>query len=283
MDYSFQVSYNEDDMKNYFKGASGRGIKDTLIVKIRNDGSRGWMPFKGGFKCLKEKSNIFFDDNPIAEEVYPNSSIEIVLNFPRIADNKNYGNCFTTLQLYYKEKTYNDVTIKFNKPYDLLGNSIIGEGHIEKQEEENVPDYFNPQKMQEEMKQKQKEENNEGNEIKQVEEKKDDIYTIVKKFRSAFQFSKLDYPDDYLKELLEKTDNDFQKAMMIHLDLEDKKKDSNKKKSKTESGLKDLVKEFRKAYQLSEEDYPDDVIKKALVKKEGNFENTFEELMSFIE
>lgn len=285
MDYSFKVNYNEDYMKNYFKGASGIGIKDTLIVRLTNNGLKGWMPFKGSFKCLEEKSNIYFDNNLIAEEVYPNSSIEIVLNFSRVAKNKNYGNCFTTLQLVYKENSYNYITIRFNKPYDLLGNSIIGEGHIEKEEEE-VPNYFNPQKMQEEIEQKQNEENNEGNkenEMKKIEEKKDDMNTIIKKFRSAFQFSKLDYPDDYLKQLLEKANNDFQQAMMIHIDLEDKKKDLYKKKVKEEDGLNSLVKEFRKAYQLSEQDYPDDVIKKALVKKEGNFDNAFEELMSFIE
>lgn len=280
MDYSFTVNYNEDEMKNYFKGVSGMGIKDTLIVKLTNNGSKGWMPFKGSFKCLEEKSNIFFDTNPINEEVYPNGSIEIVLNFPRIAKNKNYGNCFTTLQLEYKENSYNDITIKFNKPYDLLGNEIINEENIQKNEDEKIPNYFQPQNIQEEIEQKQKEK---GKEENNQEEKKDDIDIIVKKFRSAFQFSKLDYPDDYLKQLLEKANNDFQKAMMIHLDLEDKKLEMNKEKVKKEDELNSLVEEFRKAYQLAKEDYSDDVIKKALVKKEGNFDNAFEELMSFIE
>lgn len=280
MDYSFTVNYNEDEMKNYFKGVSGMGIKDTLIVRLTNNGSKGWMPFKGSFKCLEEKSNIFFDTNPINEEVYPNGSIEIVLNFPRIAKNKNYGNCFTTLQLEYKENSYNDITIKFNKPYDLLGNEIINEENIQKNEDEKIPNYFQPQNIQEEIEQKQKEK---GKEENNQEEKKDDIDIIVKKFRSAFQFSKLDYPDDYLKQLLEKANNDFQKAMMIHLDLEDKKLEMNKEKVKKEDELNSLVEEFRKAYQLAKEDYSDDVIKKALVKKEGNFDNAFEELMSFIE
>ena len=71
--------------------------------------------------------------------------------------------------------------------------------------------------------------------------------------------------------------------MMIHLDLEDKKLEMNKEKVKKEDELNSLVEEFRKAYQLAKEDYSDDVIKKALVKKEGNFDNAFEELMSFIE
>ena len=289
MDYSFKVSYNEDDMKNYFKGVSGMGIKDTLIVKLTNTGSRGWMPFKGSFKCLEEKSNIFFDTIPIAEEVYPNNSTEIVLNFPRIAKNKNYGNCFTTIQLMYKENSYNYTTIKFNKPYDLLGNSIIPEGQIEKEEEEKIPNYFQPQKMQEEIeqkqKQKQKEENEENEKYIEIEkeEKKDDINIIIKKFRSAFQFSKLDYPDNYLKQLLEKANNDFQEAIMIHIDLEDKKKELNKGKVKNEDDLNSLIKEFRKAYQLAKEDYSDESIKKILIQNEGDFNNTFEELMSFIQ
>ena len=40
---------------------------------------------------------------------------------------------------------------------------------------------------------------------------------------------------------------------------------------------------FRKAYQLSEEDYSNERIKEVLAKKNGNFENAFEELMSFIQ
>ena len=53
-------------------------------------------------------------------------------------------------------------------------------------------------------------------------------------------------------------------------------------KSKNEKGLCELAEEFRKAYQLSPQDYSDKVIKDALKKKEGNFNNAFEELMSFI-
>ena len=82
--------------------------------------------------------------------------------------------------------------------------------------------------------------------------------------------------------MLDKAKNDFQEAMMLHLDNEDKKKEDNKQKVKSEEGLNSLVEQFRKEYQLSPEDYSDEIIKKALIKKEGDFNNTFEELMSFI-
>ena len=32
MDYSFEVTNYEEEMKNYFKGVSGRHIKDTLFM-----------------------------------------------------------------------------------------------------------------------------------------------------------------------------------------------------------------------------------------------------------
>ena len=71
--------------------------------------------------------------------------------------------------------------------------------------------------------------------------------------------------------------------MMLHLDLEDKKMEEKKNKSKTSQGLDELVPEFRKAYQLSEQDYSNERLKEVLAKKNGNFENAFEELMSFIQ
>ena len=308
MDYSFAVEYNENYMVNYFKGTSGVNIKDTLIVNIRNSGSKGWMAFKGSFRCVEEKSNLFFDETLIAEEAYPNGRLEIVLNFSRTAKNKNHGNCFTTIQLTYKGQSYNEVTIRFTKDYDLFGNKLepeqmeqkeepiniivnkpeeekeqniqigggfgvvgdkqIEEGKVEKEEEKKIQ-YLQPENIKKKLSIKE-------------EEKKDDEHAMIIKFRSAFQFSKLDYPDEYLKGLLDKAKNDFQKALMIHLENEDRKAEDNKKKSKNEDGLNSLLVQFRKEYQLSPEDYPDDVIKKALQKKEGNFNNAFEELMSFI-
>ena len=260
MSYSFEVINNEDNMINYFKGEIGLGIKDTLIVNIRNNGSKGWQKYSGYFKCLEEKSNIYFDNSQIPQEVYPNGLLEIVLNFSRIEKNKNSGKCFTTLQLIYKDEIYNDITINFYKDYDLFGKKIVIEEHIEK-EDNNKKDYFNQPNIIE----------------------KEDNEIIIKKFRSAFQFSKNDFSDDYLKELLKQAKNNFQTAMMIHIENEDKKKELNKQKVKNENEIYSLIDEFRNVYQLSKDDYPDDVIKKALQKKEGNFENTFEELMSFIE
>jgi hypothetical protein len=273
------------------------------------------MAFKGSFRCVEEKSNLFFDETLIAEEAYPNGRQEIVLNFSRTAKNKNHGNCFTTIQLTYKGQRYNEVTIRFIKDYDLFGNKLepeqmeqkeegkeepiniivnkpdeekeqniqigggfgvvgdkqVEEGKVEKEEEKKIK-YFQPENIKEKLPNKEEEKR----------EKKDDEHAMIIKFRSAFQFSKLDYPDEYLKGLLDKAKNDFQTALMIHLENEDLKTEENKKKSKNEDGLNSLLVQFRKEYQLSPEDYPDDVIKKALQKKEGNFNNAFEELMSFI-
>ena len=273
MQYSFRVKKNEDNMVNYFKNTSGLDIKDTLIVTLQNTGTSGWMPFKGSFKCLEQKSNLFFDEVLIPQEVYPNKYVELVLNFSRIEKNTNYGNCFTTLQLIYKNQVYNDVTIHFTKNFNLSGNSVVKEGQVEREEGGEV-NYLKPGKIKEEIEEKILKE--------EEKEKKDDGHAIIIKFRSAFQFSKVEYPDEYLKGLLDKAKNDFQAAMMLHLDNEDKKKEDNKQKVKSEEGLNSLVEQFRKEYQLSPEDYSDEIIKKALIKKEGDFNNTFEELMSFI-
>ena len=273
MQYSFRVKKNEDNMVNYFKNTSGLHVRDTLIVTLQNTGTSGWMAFKGSFKCLEQKSNFFFDEVLIPQEVYPNGYLELVLNFSRIEKNTNYGNCFTTLQLIYKNQVYNDVTIHFTKNFNYFGNSVVKEGQVEREEGGEI-NYFQPGKIQEEIEEKLGKE--------EEKEKKDDEHAIIIKFRSAFQFSKVEYPDEYLKGLLDKAKNDFQEAMMLHLDNEDKKKEDNKQKVKSEEGLNSLVEQFRKEYQLSPEDYSDEIIKKALIKKEGDFNNTFEELMSFI-
>ena len=71
--------------------------------------------------------------------------------------------------------------------------------------------------------------------------------------------------------------------MMLHLENEDAKKEEKINKSKTNEGLAQLVEQFRKEYQLSEEDYPTEKLKEILEEKEGNFENAFDELMRFIQ
>ena len=270
MSYSFVVQNNEDIMKNYFKNVSGMHIKDTLIITLKNTGSKGWQRFQGYFKCVPEKSNLVFDNVQIAEEVYPNGYLELVLNFPRIAKNKSQGNCYSTIQLVYKDEPYSEARIDFIKDYDLFGNRSVREDHIE-EEKGNEPNYFKPQ----EIIKKEEEKEEEKEEI-------DELSVMIKKFRSCYQLGKLDYPDDYIKELLEISKNDFQKAMMLHVDMEDKKKEDNKKKVKNAKDLDALAEQFRKEYQLSKDDYSDETIKNALKKKEGDFNNAFEELMSFI-
>ena len=138
MDYDFEVIDCEEEMKNYFRGVSGRHIKDTLILKLKNTGSKPWGRLKGSFQCDENQSNYFFETTLISEDIYPGSTIEIVLNFPRIEKNANKGNCFSSIQLVYKDKPYVSKVIKFNKNYDLFGNEFIEEKNINKEEENPI-------------------------------------------------------------------------------------------------------------------------------------------------
>ena len=121
------------------------------------------------------------------------------------------------------------------------------------------------------------------NKKEKKEEKRDENLKVIKKFRFTFQLQKEQFSDDYLKNILTKANYDFEEAMMIHLDIENEKKEKNKESVRDINKLNLLVKEFRKFYQLSPEDYPDDIIKDSLIKKEGDFNNAFEELMKFIQ
>jgi len=297
MSYSFEVTNYERQMKNYFKGISGKHIKDTLFINLINNGSRGWGRYKGYFKCDINQSNYFFEETQIPQDVYPNGDLELVLNFPRSEKNSKSGDCYCSIQLIYNDEVYNSQLLRFRKDYDLFGNDLVNEEKIEmekeeiiyqkieeepekeeeqKKEEEKKKEIFYPNKIEEEIKKKDKEPK-----IEEKKENENDI--IVKKFRSAFDFSKADYSDEYILDIILKSNKDFQRAMELHLDLEDKKIEEKKNKSKTSQGLDELVTEFRKAYQLSEEDYSNERIKEVLAKKNGNFENAFEELMSFIQ
>ena len=283
MEYNFEVLNYEKEMKNYFKCESGRHIRDTLFITLRNNGTRGWSRFKGTFKCVQDQSNYFFDDIQIPQEVYPNGSLELVLNFPRIEKNTNKGDVFCTIQLIYSDKVYNSEVIRFRKDFDLFGNAIVKEENILIEEgnekdlnKEKEKEQFHPIMIEEAIKNKNKE-----NKVEEKKENENDI--IVKKFRSAFDFSKADYSDEYLLDLILKSNNDFRIAMMLHLENEDAKKEEKINKSKTNEGLAQLVEQFRKEYQLSEEDYPTEKLKKILEEKEGNFENAFDELMRFIQ
>jgi hypothetical protein len=296
MSYSFEVTNYERQMKNYFKGISGKHIKDTLFINLRNNGSRGWNRYKGYFKCDINQSNYFFEETQIPQDVYPNGALELVLNFPRSEKNSNSGDCFCSIQLVYNDEVYNSQLLRFRKDYDLFGNNLVNEQKIEKEEEVDIYQKIEEQKKEEEKKKdeekkkeifypnKIEEEIKKKNNDQKIEEKKDNENDIiVKKFRSAFDFSKADFSDEYILDIILKSDKDFQRAMMLHLDLEDKKMEEKKNKSKTSQGLDELVPEFRKAYQLSEQDYSNEQIKEVLAKKNGNFENAFEELMSFIQ
>lgn len=283
MEYNFEVLNYEKEMKNYFKCETGRHIKDTLFITLRNNGTRGWSRFKGTFKCVQDQSNYFFDDIQIPQEVYPNGSLELVLNFPRIEKNTNKGDVFCTIQLIYSDKVYNSEVIRFRKDFDLFGNAIVKEENIVIEEgnekdlnKEKEKEQFQPIMIEEAIKNKNKE-----NKVEEKKENENDI--IVKKFRSAFDFSKADYSDEYLLDLILKSNNDFRIAMMLHLENEDAKKEEKINKSKTNEGLAQLVEQFRKEYQLSEEDYPTEKLKEILEEKEGNFENAFDELMRFIQ
>ena len=339
MSYWFEITEYENEMNNYFKGVSGRHIKDTLLITVKNIGAFKWSRFKGYFKCYENQSNYFFDETQIPEDVEPNGYLELVLNFPRIEKNKNSGDCYCSIQLFYENKGYNAQVIRFRKDYDLFGNDLVYEGKIEEKEEiieekkeeikeekkEEIKEEIKEEKkeeikgekkeeikeiIKEEIKEEKKEEKKEiikeeikeekkekeilqPNKIeeekvkkkeKKKEEKKENEYQIiVKKFRSAFDFAPADFSDEYILGLILKSNKDFQKAMMLHLALEDKKIEEKKRKSKSEEGLEQLVSQFRQAYQLSEQDYPSKKLKEILAKKEGNFENAFEELMSFIQ
>ena len=323
MSYWFEITEYENEMNNYFKGVSGRHIKDTLLITVKNIGAFKWSRFKGYFKCYENQSNYFFDETQIPEDVEPNGYLELVLNFPRIEKNKNSGDCYCSIQLFYENQGYNAQVIRFRKDYDLFGNDLVYEGKIEEKEEiieekkeeikeekkeeikEEKKEEIKEEKkeeikeiIKEEIKEEKKEEKKEKeilqpNKIeeekvkkkeKKKEEKKENEYQIiVKKFRSAFDFAPSDFSDEYILGLILKSNKDFQKAMMLHLALEDKKIEEKKRKSKSKEGLEQLVSQFRQAYQLSEQDYPNEKLKKILAKKEGNFENAFEELMSFIQ
>ena len=115
MSYSFSLKSNEKEMKNYFKNNSGFQIKDTILVKIINNGTKEWEQYKGSFKCVEEKSNLFFDEIYIQEEVYPEDELELVFAFPRIENNNTKGNCFTTIQLVYKNEEYNEIKLILKK------------------------------------------------------------------------------------------------------------------------------------------------------------------------
>ena len=181
MDYSFKVIQNEDKMKNYFRDLTGRLVRDTILITIKNNGNKPWSEYKGYFKCLKEKSNIYFDTFLIPKDVNQNETREFVLYFPRIEENFNSGKMICTLQLVYDEQTYNEETIQFTKTFDITGNTVI---RVRKEKEAEKL------KIEEEEKKRREEELRKylkpGDEIVEVEGESDLMSNAIKKFRTIF-------------------------------------------------------------------------------------------------
>jgi hypothetical protein len=165
-DYSLGVIDNEDNMKNYFRNKTGRQYKDTLIVTVKNTGTKYWERYKGQFKCYESISNIYFETLSISEDVAPNGSIELVLTFPREDRNCGAGNMLTYLQLSYKDVDYNYDKIAFFKKFDLTGITVIGKPSKKVAVDENK------KREEEELERKHIEELNRRIEEKRAEEKR---------------------------------------------------------------------------------------------------------------
>ena len=169
-------------MKNYFRNKTGRLIRDSLIITIKNNGKRPWAKYKGYFKCLEEKSNIYFETFQIPKDILENETIEFVLFFPRIKKNFNSGKMLSTIQFVYKDTIYNDETIQFIKTFDITGNTVI---RIRKEKEAER------RKKEEEEKRLREEELkkyylDKGEEIVEVEGGFDKMSFAIKKFRNIF-------------------------------------------------------------------------------------------------
>ena len=83
---------------------------------------------------------------------------------------------------------------------------------------------------------------------------KEDEDTKIKEFRDIFNFSKEDYNDEYIKNILSASNYDFNKAILIHLDNENEKMKIKKERCKDENSLNILVQEFRNYFNLSVDD-----------------------------
>ena len=59
---------------------------------------------------------------------------------------------------------------------------------------------------------------------KENQKEENEMSKLIEKFRSTFQIGKDQFSDSYLKGLLIKSNKDIKKAMILHLDIENKKK-----------------------------------------------------------
>ena len=273
MDYSFKVIECEQKMKNYFRDLTGRLIRDTIIISIKNNGKNPWGKYKGSFKCLEEKSNIFFEPFQIPKDIYPNETKEFVLSFPRIKKNFNSGKMLCTIQLVYKDTNYNEETIQFTKSFDITGNTVI---RIRKEKEaEKIKQEEEERKLEEE---ELKKNLVEGDEIVEVEGGIDKMSFVIKKFRNIFDMPEEEFDDDYIKKLIIKSDYDFNYAFYTHLNSYDESSQSEDLLGDGDK-LDDLKLKIRGSFQLSEEDFPDKEIEEALKKGKGNIHKSFARLM----
>ena len=99
---------------------------------------------------------------------------------------------------------------------------------------------------------------------------------LLNNFRATFGLMRSDYPDETLKELLTKNNNDINKAFASLIEKEEEKE-------KTEyfnpNIMNNLIKRFRFEFQLKDKQLVSDLkIKNALIKNQGDFNKTFNSL-----
>ena len=104
--------------------------------------------------------------------------------------------------------------------------------------------------------------------------KKDKMEDMINKKPNENQLPKKEFLDDFTKILLENRNKQLKNFNMIHLEKEEQK-DKDK--------FNELIKQFRKEFQLSPVDYSDEKIKNALIKMNYDFSDAFNDLMSFID
>ena len=273
MTYSFRVVECEDRMKNFFRNYTGRLIKDTILISLKNNGEKPWTKYKGYFKCREDKSNLFFETFQIPEDVYENETKEYILSFPRIKKNFNSGKMICTIQFVYKDTVYNEETIQFTKSFDITGNTVI-RVRKEKEAEKIKKEEEERKKKEEELKKNLKA----GDEIVEVEGGNDKMSNIIKKFRKLFGMKKEDYDDDYIKAILINSQYDFSNAFENLANSNEE--NTNEELLNDNNKLNELIVKFRENYGLSTQDFPDEVVEEALIDGNGDFHKAYAKLMT---
>ena len=104
--------------------------------------------------------------------------------------------------------------------------------------------------------------------------KKDNMRDMINKKPNENQLPIKEFQDSFTNILLDNRNKQFKNINMIHLEKEEQK-DKDK--------FNELIKQFRKEFQLSPIDYSDEKIKNALIKMNYDFSDAFNDLMSFID